>query len=123
MAGTPAGSRGALWSVGHLRLNAGTIELMQRSDEAANDAQRELIDADAWQVQLARDGASTLPVALGWVPVRARCPLTTPAAKTTTPNSAWGAFEPRSQRADAGGHGGARDAWYGSCASVPCARC
>ena len=54
--------------VGHLRLNAGTIELMQRSDEAANDAQRELIDADAWQVQLARDVVLDVPVALGWVP-------------------------------------------------------
>lgn len=54
--------------VGHLRLNAGMIDLLQRADDAANDAQHELLDVDAWQVQLARAVVLDLPVALGWVP-------------------------------------------------------
>ncbi|MDE2076748.1 MAG: hypothetical protein KGI91_06695 [Burkholderiales bacterium] len=54
--------------IGHMRLNAGLIDLVQQSHDTAHADQGELLDVDAWRVELARPVVLPLPVVMGWVP-------------------------------------------------------
>ncbi|HET8869533.1 MAG TPA: hypothetical protein VFM48_03740 [Aquabacterium sp.] len=54
--------------IGHMRLNAGVIDLVQRTDVANHADQTDLIGVDAWQVELARPLTLSLPIVMGWVP-------------------------------------------------------